>query len=201
MLYANVNGQRRLPGKGIRGNCPSCGAIVIAKCGSLVTHHWAHKSRAECDPWSEPIGPWHLEWQSLVEDEFVEYLMKPHRADILGNKDVIVELQKSPIPLDHIAARESFYGNMVWLFDATERFEMIRTGPRTFFSLKHTKHITKCTKPVFLDFGNTVVEVEAFTTALAKLDGYGRTRSRQWFADTYLSTRLRPVHIPDTRIT
>ena len=184
MLYANVNGTKRAPEKGLRGTCPSCGEIVNAKCGPLVTHHWAHKpGTTECDPWSEPVGPWHLEWQNLVQPEFVEVVIGPHRADIVGDGDIVVELQHSAISRDVITDREEFYGDMVWIFDATERFEMIITGERTFFSFRRAKHIQTCLKPVFLDFGKVLVEVESFTSALAKLDGFGRTRSRQWFAE------------------
>ena len=39
---------------------------VIPKCGSLVNWHWANARHQDCDPWSEPIGPWHLSWQDIV---------------------------------------------------------------------------------------------------------------------------------------
>lgn len=191
MLYANVNGSKSLPMKGKRGVCPSCGEIVAAKCGAIVTHHWSHLAGSECDPWAEKIGPWHLGWQNLVDAQNVEVVLVPHRADIVGNDDVVVELQHSPISAEGIAAREAFYGNMVWLFDATERFELLNTGRRTFFSFLRTKHIALCTKPVFLDFGGMIVQVESFTDAMAKLDGYGMTRTPEWFVDQYLSSKLR----------
>lgn len=192
MLYANANGEKSLPAKGLRGVCPACGEVVSAKCGPIVTHHWSHLAGSECDPWAEKIGPWHLSWQNLVEAESVEVVLAPHRADILGNEDVVVELQHSAISAEDISAREAFYGNMVWLFDATERFDLLNTGRRTFFSLLRTKHIPLCTKPVFLDFGGMIVEVESFTDALAKLNGYGMTRTPAWFADRFLSSKLRP---------
>lgn len=193
MLYANVNGLKSLPMKGLRGACPACGETVAAKCGAIVTHHWSHLAGSECDRWAEKIGPWHLSWQNLVEADSVEVVLAPHRADILGNDDVVVELQHSAISAEDIAAREAFYGNMVWLFDATGRFDLLNTGRRTFFSFLRTKHIPLCTKPVFLDFGGMIVEVESFTDALAKLDGYGITRTPAWFADRFLSSKLRPL--------
>lgn len=124
--------------------------------------------------------------------------MKSHRADIVGTNECVIELQSSPIPVDHIAARETFYGNMVWVFNATERFEMIATGRRTFFSLKNTEHLKSCRKPVFLDFGSVLVEVEVFSGAIAKLDGFGRTRSREWFAQRYLSGVLKDGATPQS---
>ena len=135
MLYANVNGVKSQPTKGLRGVCPACGETVTAKCGGIVTHHWSHLAGSECDPWAEKIGPWHLGWQKLVEPVSVEVVVAPHRADIMGNDDVVLELQHSAISAEDIAAREAFYGNMVWLFDATERFELLNSGRRTFFSL------------------------------------------------------------------
>lgn len=197
MLYANVNGSKALPTKGLRGVCPSCGEIVIAKCGPLVTHHWAHNAGSECDPWAEKIGHWHLSWQKLIDVESVEVVRAPHRADIVGNDDVVIELQHSPISAEDIAGRERFYGDMVWLFDATERFELINTGKRTFFSLQRTKHIPLCTKPVFFDFGGIIVEVESFTEVMPYLSGFGRTRTPEWFVEHFLSQKLRSgVSIP-----
>ncbi len=37
-----------------------------------------------------------------------------------------------------------------------------------------------------------IVEVEAFTDAVAKLNGFGRTRTPQWFVEQYLSEKRRP---------
>ncbi|MGW8257834.1 MAG: hypothetical protein ACWGMZ_10150 [Thermoguttaceae bacterium] len=191
-----MNGEKRLPEKGLWGECRLCGKTVVSKCGTQVVHHWAHKAGSDCDPWSEPVGPWHLEWQNYIQPDFVEVIIGPHRADIVGTNDCVIELQHSSIPLDQIAAREDFYGNMVWVFDATERFEMIAVGRRVFFAFRRTKHIATCAKPVFLDFGSVLVEVEEFTTAVAKMDGFGRTRSREWFADLFLADRLRGVITP-----
>ena len=194
--YANVNGEKRLPEKGLWGECRLCGETVISKCGTQVVHHWAHKAGSDCDPWSEPVGPWHLEWQNYVQPDFVEVIIGPHRADIVGTNECVIELQHSPIALDQIAEREEFYGNMVWVFDATERFEMIAVGRRVFFAFRRTKHISTCAKPVFLDFGSVLVEVEEFTTAVARMDGFGRTRSREWFADRFLADRLQEGATP-----
>jgi len=163
---------------------------MISKCGQLRVHHWAHTAGSDCDPWHEGPGPWHREWQDCVQVEHVEVVMGPHIADIVGFGNCVIELQHSPISVDDIAAHEEFYRNMVWVFDATERFEMITVGRRTFFAFGRTKHIEVCTKPVFLDFGTVLVEVEAFSNAVAYVDGFGRTRSREWFAERYLSDRL-----------
>jgi hypothetical protein len=173
--------------------CPSCGELLIAKCGQIKVHHWAHENKDDCDTWSEPIGPWHLWWQGLVRPDFVEVGRVPHRADIVGNRGVVVELQHSPISGEDVSAREAFYGHMVWLFDATQRFAYVKSGERAFFSLGQTKHLDLCAKPVFLDFGFDVVQVERFTDAITMVSGFGLVRSREWFADAFLSDVRQPA--------
>jgi hypothetical protein len=190
--YANVDGQKQLPFPKGRGTCPCCGGLLIAKCGQINAHHWAHESRDDCDTWSESIGPWHLWWQNLVRPAFVEVVRGQHRADIAGNGGVVVELQHSFISAEEIAAREAFYGNMIWLFDATHRFAYTKSGEWAFFSLGQTKHLDLCKKPVFLDFGFDVVQVEWFTDAITMVSGFGRIRSREWFAEAFLSDVRKP---------
>ncbi len=60
MLFASVNGSNVQPSPSAKGTCPTCGEPVLAKCGWIKTWHWAHVAGGDCDPWSEPIGPWHL---------------------------------------------------------------------------------------------------------------------------------------------
>lgn len=194
LRFANVEGEKTLPFSKGRGRCPCCGGVLIAKCGRIVTPHWAHESKNDCDAWAEPIGPWHLWWQGLVRREDVEVVRTPHRADIVGNGGVVVELQHSSISAEDVEAREAFYGEMVWLFDATERFALVTQGDRAFFSLGKTKHLELCKKPVFLDFGFSVLQVDQFTDAVTMVSGYGVPRSREWFADRFLSDVLRTGH-------
>ena len=187
LRFANVAGEKCLPFPKGRGWCPCCGGLLIAKCGQIKTYHWAHESKDDCDTWSEPIGPWHLWWQNLVRPEFVEVAKEIHRADIVGNRGVVVELQHSPISPEDITARESHYGDMVWLFDATHRFAYTKSGSRAFFTLGQTKHLHLCKRPVFLDFGFDVVQVERFSDALTLVSGFGSFHSREWFAQKFLS--------------
>jgi hypothetical protein len=187
LRFANIDGEKRLPFPTGRGLCPCCGGLLVAKCGQIKTHHWAHDRKDDCDSWSEPIGPWHLWWQNLVGPKFVEVAKGIHRADVVGSHDVVIELQHSPISPEDITARESHYGNMVWLFDATHRFGYMKSGSRAFFTLGQTKHLDLCKRPVFLDFGFDVVQVERFTDALTLVSGFGLVRSREWFAQEFLS--------------
>lgn len=185
LRFAIVNSAKSRPFKAGRGECPTCGGGVIAKCGHIKAHHWAHESIDDCDPWSEHVGPWHLSWQDSVQDEFVEVTLGPHRADIQNPAGTVIELQHSTISTEDIARREAFYGDMVWVFDATERFPAMPSGDRVFFSLERTEHIKACQNKVFLDCGEYIIEVESFTSVLDKFSGFGRMRHRGWFASEY----------------
>lgn len=189
LRLALVDGIRTQPFPGGRGICPNCQSSVIAKCGRIKIHHWAHEAADDCDAWSEPMGPWHLSWQDIVSPEYIEVPIGPHRANILSDDDIVIELQHSSIQPEEIEQREAFYDNMVWLFDATHRFGLVPSGDRAFFSFGRTKHIVACRKPVFLDFGEHVVQVDTLTDKLSQFSGFGRIRDRDWVANTYLHHR------------
>lgn len=192
-ILALVNSERHTPFKGGKGVCIGCKNVVIAVCGTMRIHHWRHESGSDCDSWSESIGPWHVSWQDLVLPEFMEVIRGNHRADIIGNNNIVVELQHSSISSDDIRERESFYGDMVWLFDATFRFSYLVSGGLVFFSLGKTKHINECKKKVFLDFGDLIVEVVTLelksrgSYMIKGCHGFGYARSKKWFVKNYLS--------------
>ena len=178
--------------------CELCGANVRAK---MRTHpcrrHWAHLSSEDCDPWSEGLTEWHLSWQIIVNNRFVEVPIGPHRANVVGNGGKIIELQHSPIRPEDIEAREAFYDDMIWLFDATSRFGGIQSGELFFFSFGSTRHVNVCTRPLFLDFADFVVQVDTLTDILDKYSGFGSIRSRDWFSvENYLSEHRSSGAIP-----
>lgn len=186
MRYAYVDGQKVEPTKGAKGVCLACDGQVLAKCGKIKVHHWAHNA-GECDPWAEPMGAWHRAWQDVVQREHVEVVRKPHRADIVGEGGTVIELQHSSIDSDTIAAREAFYGDMVWLFDATHRFRYFRSGPRAFFTMERYKHVHFCRKPVYLDFGDVVIQAERIgERTWTGVDGYGLLRDHRWVLDNLI---------------
>jgi len=132
MQYAIVNETKTLPTPKTTGLCPGCGADVIAKCGEVKTHHWAHKSLVECDSWWENEGPWHQQWKAEAggnDPARIEVTIKDpesgrwHRADALSPDGWVIELQHSPISPADIRERESFYSThaqgMIWIFDHT----------------------------------------------------------------------------------
>ncbi len=122
MQYAVVEGVRCEAFRGGRGICSICGAVVIAKCGPRILHHWAHASRRNCDPWWENETEWHRAWKSLFPADCREIShVAPdgeiHRADIKTPTGIVVEVQHSSMTDAERQSRESFYGNLVWVID------------------------------------------------------------------------------------
>lgn len=128
MLYAWVDDERRAPrAKGERTACRDCGGLLSAVMPVENAPHWRHKA-GECDPWSEPEGPWHLGWKERFDLSCREIGLidaatgERHRADILcaagTPKATVLELQHSSISEEERASREAFYRQerrMFWL--------------------------------------------------------------------------------------
>jgi hypothetical protein len=136
------NGIRIPAQRHVEATCPCCGEPVVARCGELVQWHWAHRQRQECDAWFEPETPWHRAWKALAPAERVEVPFGPHRADIVGHDDTVVELQHSGISPEEIRDREAFYGRMVWLLDGSAfrgNFRVARSGSGFQFHWAHAR--------------------------------------------------------------
>lgn len=128
MLYAWVDGVKRPPiAKGERTTCRDCGGELSSVMPVENVKHWRHKA-GDCDPWSEPEGPWHLGWKEEFDLSCREVSLtdpatgERHRADVLYGADTpratVLELQHSSISEDERAARETFYcqaHRMFWL--------------------------------------------------------------------------------------
>jgi len=157
MMYGIYEDGRKVPaGPGMSATCPVCGDELLPRCGEIRVWHWAHKSRRECDSWYEPETPWHQWWKSLVQNENVEVVRGKHRADIVGNDGIVIELQHSSISVDEIRAREAFYGDMIWLFDANvfrDNLEsFVKEGEsRSFWWRRPRKYMASIDRPLFWD--------------------------------------------------
>lgn len=159
---------------GAVGFCPVCGSVVKAKCGDIYIWHWAHvdfddqRRTADCDSWHEPEGPWHFFWKERVPQHMREYVLRRqcmvdgeptevvHRADILNSRGTVIELQHSRISVADIRARESFYIDMIWIFDATEYsfLDHQRLEDSHRYRWKNPRrYIWECRKPVFFHLG------------------------------------------------
>lgn len=125
---------------GLKYYCELCGEELIARTGSIMAHHFAHKSRGNCDPWSQEMSEWHRKHQEAFPEDFRENVLdehgEKHRADVLAPSAggaTVVEFQHSPISFDEFIKRNRFYTagdrRIWWVFDWRERaFEISRVG-------------------------------------------------------------------------
>jgi hypothetical protein len=149
--------------KGTEAFCPCCQGLVLAKCGVIKVHHWAHKAGIDCDSWYEPETEWHRNWKLHFEPHQVEVPIGSHRADIRTDRNLVIELQNSPISPGQIQERERFYKNMVWIVNAqdfADRFFLMKRmgGDLISFKWKQMKPSWRfARRPVFLDFGKMTI--------------------------------------------
>ncbi len=126
MKFANVEGHRREAEPGLIANCPSCGAVMKARCGDIRVWHWSHPGVRDCDPWSEPETEWHRAWknefpQDWQEINHVAQNGEKHRADVKTASGMVIEFQHSFLRAEERLAREAFYRKMVWVVDGRRR--------------------------------------------------------------------------------
>lgn len=87
MRFAMMDGRRVEAKPRQSGHCPICAKPMIAKCGTQVVWHWAHKG-ARCDDWWEPETAWHRAWKDEFPVEWQESVCEGdggqrHIADVL----------------------------------------------------------------------------------------------------------------------
>lgn len=130
--YAYVNRETTEPSKGLKGSCPKCGKDVIAKCGTVKIHHWAHKSQIDCDPWWRPMTQWHINWQNKFPHAwhevnfYDEQTGECHRADIHTPQGVTIEFQNSALPIQELNIRNAFYKKIIWVVNAQPFKEKVK---------------------------------------------------------------------------
>lgn len=123
MQYALVNNLRTEPTKGARAICNVCQKEVIAKCGDIKVHHWAHRKTKSCDKWWENETSWHRSWKNNYPADWREIIKhdqltgEKHIADICTSNNLTIEFQHSPIDSTERKSREEHYQNMVWVVD------------------------------------------------------------------------------------
>lgn len=139
----------------IEAYCPGCGELVIAKCGQINIHHFAHKNNTDCDPWYEPESKWHRDWKEFFLKENREVIIGKHRADIKTSNGIVVELQNSSISSSEIEEREKFYVNMIWIVNGSDFFKNISFKQHDNYITFRWKHPRKCWAgvrcPVYID--------------------------------------------------
>ena len=88
---------------------------------------------------------------------------KRHRADIVNNQGVVIELQHSSISTVVMRERELFYENMLWVFDLAGKRKSFekrgqideQTNEKEFsFKWTHPKRsLFVCKMPLYFDYG------------------------------------------------
>lgn len=126
MKFAEVNGERREAEPSLSGVCPSCRSPVVARCGEIRVHHWAHRGKRVCDPWWENETEWHRSWKGHFPVDWQERIHisdtgEKHIADVKTVKDWVLEFQHSAInPLER-RDRNAFYKKLVWVVNGLGR--------------------------------------------------------------------------------
>lgn len=131
MVIALVNGQRlraEQAGSGSIGICPWTRLEVKAKVGEF-RQYWAYIGGQPKLPEGYEIETeWHYNWKIPIQDDFCEVVCgenNEHRADIIGNKETVIEIQNSPIDIRIVRERTIFYKNLsskrvIWLVNACD---------------------------------------------------------------------------------
>lgn len=178
MKFALINNQRCGATPKTKGICPVCNTPVIAKCGTLKAHHWAHETKHNCrnDRW-ETEGPWHRNWKNCFPETWQEKIItvngEKNIADIQTDQGLVVEFQHSHITPEEQKARETCYKDMIWVVDGTRlkydspRFQKkVEEYKHLFFEIKpkctlysvyfydevFPKNWINCSVPVIFDF-------------------------------------------------
>jgi len=126
MKFALVNGERREARPKLVGECRCCGSMMIAKCGDVYAHHWAHKGRRKCDLWWENETEWHRAWKNQFPEDWQERIQyaedgEKHIADVKTEDSWVIEFQHSAIKAEERDSREAFYKRLVWVIDGKRR--------------------------------------------------------------------------------
>lgn len=126
MKYAIVDGVKAEASKGAKGICQVCASEVIAKCGEIKVHHWAHKNVRKCDPWWENETEWHRNWKNQFPTDVQEVVHisetgEKHVADVKTEEGWVVEFQYSAISSEERHSRNEFYKKIIWIVDGTRR--------------------------------------------------------------------------------
>lgn len=111
--------------------CPVCKAPLIIKRGTLIAHHFAHKTTVDCDPWYKgKMSIWHKSFQELFPVEYQEIAIwnddrtEYHIADIMldiQGRPTVFEFQHSPLSHQEFIERTNYYlkcgFRLIWIFD------------------------------------------------------------------------------------
>lgn len=219
MKYAIVDGAKAEAQPKLRGTCSYCGSEMIARCGRHKIWHWAHKSRADCDPWWESEGEWHRQWKNHFPVEWQEVIHvdeltgEKHIADIKNPFGLVIEFQSSNIKPEEKKSREDFYKEMIWVVngnrnDLTEAyFNMGLSGPiqknplayqiNWYGKGKFLHNWGDSQVKVYLDFGKDVVWRLVFFDEKKKVGTVGPLSKEAFINDCMKGKKISVSYLPD----
>ncbi|MGC3959611.1 MAG: competence protein CoiA family protein [Verrucomicrobiota bacterium] len=121
-----LNHRRESASKDYEGdsNCPDCAGTLIAKCGEIKIHHWAHAtSPPNCE--YQPKTEWHMGWQLKFPLDWLEVKYTNGRADVMLPKGDLVEFQSKGLDSETLKRRTEGTkpGAIAWVVDGREAFK------------------------------------------------------------------------------
>ena len=188
MKFALFNGERIEAKKGAKGECPCCGSELIAKCGEVYIHHWAHKKKCD-DHWWENETEWHRNWKNQLPKEWQEIIHRDesgekHIADVKASEDWVIEFQHSRLEPEERNSRDNFYTKLIWVVDGMRRktdakqFQNILNEAKAVFHeplLLDVNYPEECrllkewgngSSLIFVDFGDSLISYkDGYTSA------------------------------------
>lgn len=150
MKFALVNGVKEQATNGATGQCLNCGSDLVAKCGEVRIHHWAHKGNRNCDPWWENETEWHRLWKSCFPQTWQEVVHcsetgERHIADVKTEDGWALEFQHSFLKPEERRSRNEFYPKLIWVVDGTRR----KTDKKQFQKILNESSRLPTSVPIF----------------------------------------------------
>ena len=186
MKFALFNDERIEATKGAKGKCPCCGSELIAKCGEVYAHHWAHKKKC-VDHWWENEKEWHRNWKNQFPKEWQEVIHRDksgekHIADVKTSEGWAIEFQHSYLKPEERRSRNNFYNKLIWVVDGMRRKTDVKQFQKILNKADFVFH-----EPVLLDvnypedckllkeWGNSssLIFVDFDDSLIGYRDGYG----------------------------
>lgn len=155
--------------------CPLCLSEVVARCGEINVHHWAHKKGAHCDVWCEPDSEWRHKWLDSFSgcriEQKLEIGKEKHFIDVQTEFGTNILLRRGRIKEAELAKMEDFFPSLVWIVDLGSAKRAVNQFGKAHVEgfISHSfdevyKTImgdeglpsawTKCRYPVFFDFSS-----------------------------------------------
>lgn len=222
MKYAIVDGGKSEATPKLKGACNCCGSEMIARCGRHKIWHWAHKSRADCDPWWESEGEWHRNWKNHFPVEWQEEIHiddstgEKHIADVKNPHGLVIEFQNSNIKREEKESRENFYKEMIWVVNGDrgdltkDYFDMGLSGPIQENPLayqikwcgrgKFLENWGESKAKVYLDFGKDVVWRLAFFDKKKKVGAVGPLSKKAFIEDCLKGKKISVSYMPGSDV-